>query len=688
MGKLGAFAAVLFVLLALLFGPVLVSPHAITGNYGDVYLHYYPMKALVNEHLQTGALPLWNPYIFAGEPLQANPQSAVFYPLSFLFSILPLPSAFSCFFLLHLFLAGLFMYLLLASYRFAPTAAAMGSLAYALSSFLIYKVPAGHPVALSGYVWLPLAILALDNLDRKRSPAAVVFLAAVFSFQFLSGHTFPVYITAVFTLLHFASRRFRYWPHLLAAIVLTVIFSALQLLPTAQLARLTEKANWPELVRSYSMPFRNLVNIVLPNFFGNIRDANFIFPDNPSFFFERHGLYFGLIPALLAAAGIVLLARARRFFYPAVLAAGLLLALGFYTPLYRVLYRALPGMDLLRVPARFYFLCLVSLIVAAAFAWNAYLSPRSRGLKIVLLAFIAFDLLWWGNKFIYPETIDAYRRPSEVSQYVDPRFRLVTDAGMPSNKSMMYHQYNLNGYEAILLEDFTRYIGLQERQVLSTTGLARTDLSSPLAKGFSAAYDVTPADRTDEPRIASLPNGLGIYAFPDPLPRVFFPERITVIPDAEVYEQVDHLQKSAYSPDKELLLGHLPPPFKDVSRGGTLLSFTPKAASVEAEVRLTSPGPVTFSEIAYPGWRAIAGGKETRIFRGNKVFRTLLLPEGDYTGKNRIILFFDPVPLRGGLYATLLALALAFAYFIVPRFKALTDRAAAGRLRFDKQLIS
>lgn len=672
------FALVLFALLAALFGPILFSASTIPANYGDVYLHYYPLKALVGEHLQKGAMPLWNPYIFAGQPLQANPQSAVFYPLSVMFSVLPLTSAFSWFSLIHLFLAGFFMYLLLAYYRLTPTAAAMGSIAYAFSSFLIYKVPAGHPVALSGYAWLPLAILAIENLDAKRSPAAVIFLSAVFSFQFLSGHTFPAYVTAVFIAVHCALRGFSYWRWLLASLILSVFFSALQLLPTAQLAGLTEKANWPELVRSYSLPFKNLVTIVLPGYFGNIRDGSFIFPDNPSFFFERHALYFGLIPALLGLLGVYFLARDRRFLYPVVLAAGLLLALGFNTPLYEVLYRVLPGMDLLRVPARFYYLCLAALIVAAAFAWNAYITPRGITIKIVLFALIIIDLFAWGQKFIYPAKMDAYRRQSEVSDHVDARYRLVTEAGMASNKSMLYHQFNLNGYEAILLEDFTRYIGLQEKQVFNATGLARTDLNSPLSRGFSTAYELTSADRGGKNLIAALPGGLSIYGFSDPLPRVYFPERIKVIPDSEVYDQLRYLESTPFPPDKELLLSRLPELFKDVSLGGKLLNFKPGDLSVEAEVILNSPGPVTFSEIAYPGWKAVAKGRETQILRGNKIFRTVLLDAGEYRGKDRIILYFDPAPWRLGFYVSLIAILAACAYLAFPAFK----------YRFDKYFVS
>ncbi|MHB9156170.1 MAG: hypothetical protein ACYC5N_10880, partial [Endomicrobiales bacterium] len=223
---LARFSLLLLAALFILFAPVLFNPGSITGNYGDIYLHYYPLKHLVLEHLQNGRMPLWDPYIFAGQPLLANPQSAVFYPLSAVFYFLPLPFAFALFFFTHFFLAGLFMYLLLSHYRMGRTASALGSISFALCSFLVYKVPSGHPVALSGYVWLPLAVLVLEKMKDAPSRGLPFLLGAVLSFQFLSGHTFPVYITAVFIALHLAWHGFRYWRALLAAAAVSVLFSA------------------------------------------------------------------------------------------------------------------------------------------------------------------------------------------------------------------------------------------------------------------------------------------------------------------------------------------------------------------------------------------------------------------------------------------------------------------------------
>ena len=58
-------------------------------QYFDVLRELYPWKTLVTESLKKGVFPLWNPYNFSGAPLLANYQSQVFYPLTFLYFIMP-----------------------------------------------------------------------------------------------------------------------------------------------------------------------------------------------------------------------------------------------------------------------------------------------------------------------------------------------------------------------------------------------------------------------------------------------------------------------------------------------------------------------------------------------------------------------------------------------------------------------
>ncbi|MFC1501619.1 hypothetical protein ACFL58_04140, partial [Elusimicrobiota bacterium] len=100
MFKSKIFFLLLIIAICVFFAPLIFSFNSIAGNYGDIFLHYYPLKHLVTETLITGKIPLWNPYIFAGQPLLANPQSAIFYPLSIIFYIFPMHLAFNYFFII------------------------------------------------------------------------------------------------------------------------------------------------------------------------------------------------------------------------------------------------------------------------------------------------------------------------------------------------------------------------------------------------------------------------------------------------------------------------------------------------------------------------------------------------------------------------------------------------------------
>src|SRR6266404_3377252 len=53
----------------------------------DVVRMTYPWRILSMDLLKQGIFPLWNIYAFAGNPLLANLQSAVFYPLNIIFLI-------------------------------------------------------------------------------------------------------------------------------------------------------------------------------------------------------------------------------------------------------------------------------------------------------------------------------------------------------------------------------------------------------------------------------------------------------------------------------------------------------------------------------------------------------------------------------------------------------------------------
>ena len=75
---LGAGALLALFVLAL-YARLLFTNRVLAG--GDIQLYFYAYWEYVAVTLREGRLPFWNPYLFLGAPLLANPQTAVLYPL-------------------------------------------------------------------------------------------------------------------------------------------------------------------------------------------------------------------------------------------------------------------------------------------------------------------------------------------------------------------------------------------------------------------------------------------------------------------------------------------------------------------------------------------------------------------------------------------------------------------------------
>ena len=61
--------------------------------------------------LKAGNLALWNPHCLSGTPFFGNFQSALLYPLNFLYLLLPLEAAINWTIALHVFLGGAFTFI-------------------------------------------------------------------------------------------------------------------------------------------------------------------------------------------------------------------------------------------------------------------------------------------------------------------------------------------------------------------------------------------------------------------------------------------------------------------------------------------------------------------------------------------------------------------------------------------------
>ncbi|MEE9543273.1 MAG: hypothetical protein V3V95_05775, partial [Thermodesulfobacteriota bacterium] len=169
----------------------LSAPEGYTGPsnhllFDNVFL-FYPFFSIVADILRSGELPLWNPYFSCGWPLAAN-SIGFFFPINFLFYILPLWYAFGLVSFIKLFLAGVFTYLFLTGLRLRPFAAFIGAVSFIFSGFMVAWM--GHPHTNIALL-LPVMLFLIDRLFKLEGRAsltgAVLFAIAV-ACAFLGGH--------------------------------------------------------------------------------------------------------------------------------------------------------------------------------------------------------------------------------------------------------------------------------------------------------------------------------------------------------------------------------------------------------------------------------------------------------------------------------------------------------------------
>lgn len=343
-------AALVFVFLR----PLLFPPPGQAAGGTDIRALFLPWLEGARHAIRQGRLPLWDPQLFGGYPFIANPQVAFFYPPTWLAWLLPVRIAMSWLLAFHLFLTGTGMLLFMRVEGATWYGALMAAATLTFSGFASARVNAGHLGMLSTLAWLPWVLLAFHwSLERGTSWAAMVG-GLPLAFSILAGHTtsllFVGLIWSAYALyraqqggLRLAAR------HLLVAGLAGAALSAVQLLPLLQLAAASSQAAAAtfDSATNFSLPAAHLVTLLVPEYFGEpLRLGYWSVP-----VFEEYVYYAGVLPLLSLPLLLRCRVRHTRFFV-ALMAAGLWIALGRQSILYRLLYDWVPPFRLARAPAR------------------------------------------------------------------------------------------------------------------------------------------------------------------------------------------------------------------------------------------------------------------------------------------------------------------------------------------------
>jgi hypothetical protein len=339
---------------------------SIVLSFKDLSRYFYPLRYLMVEQVRSGLLPLWNPYIFCGFPLLASLQVGFFYPLT----------AIHYYTIIHYWLAACFMYALLRHFELRRLTAFFGGMVFAFSGYLLSV--SNMNTSLSSVIWLPLALLFLDkyiNSSFVIRHSAFFWLVITLALMFLGGEPTIIYVSAWFLagyVLVFSPNRWRDLLALALAFVWMLGLIAIQLLPFAELIRLSDRLELTgyDFISSRSLPPREIINFIFPYFFGNAGILGgytevLIGKSNQDWLIS---IYFGIVPliALFFAWG-----KKRAGYFGGAALVALLLACGRYTWFYRLLFYVVPGISLVRYPVKYLFVVTFFAAILAAFMLSA-----------------------------------------------------------------------------------------------------------------------------------------------------------------------------------------------------------------------------------------------------------------------------------------------------------------------------
>jgi len=442
---------IVVLLLALLLPGVMLAPVWRLRGLGageDDILYYFPMRSFFGDTIRSGQWPVLNPWVGLGRPYLADPQTAVWYPFTWLFAALPPLVAYPLSLWLHYSLALWGMYRLLRAMSLDATAAFFGGVAFAFCGFLLAH--RAHFAMQHAAAWTPWVIWRVSRYVQAppaagRSRLAPAALAC--SVQAFAGHVQVALLTVAATLVYLLARplvevlRRRRTPshaglpRLLGRWALLgasgVGLFAVQWLPTSEYLEVCTRGDrtYADFVENSWAPVSTL-GLVMPMLLGQ-RTPNF-FPQEywgPSHQVEQFA-YAGIGPLLLA---LLALRRgwssdARRRPWVVLGAFGLLLALGRYGPLCPLLY-ALPGGNLFRCPARA--MLLFNLAVAALAAvtlhdlrnaparqrvqLRAAGSAWARRAALLFAALVVLPLVWLALPFQPRQLAEAGRAALRIS---------------------------------------------------------------------------------------------------------------------------------------------------------------------------------------------------------------------------------------------------------------------------------
>jgi hypothetical protein len=666
---------------------------------------FFPWRFYIGECLQNGQLPYWNPYQDLGYPIHADPSSGAWYPAVWLIGSTFGYSIYSISFefLLHIYLAGVGMFLLARTLKFETKFALMAGIAYMLSGFFVGN--AQHLSYIISGCWLPFIIQQyLLLIEEKKAIHALQ--AGLFMFLSITGGYPAVtiiltYLLLTFYLIHVISLiRSKSYKSILQFTVqnglflaTTILCSAVMLVSVAQVSPYLSRLGNFNVEQALFSPFspQSFISFLAPlttTVKSTYWDADLSM---------RNG-YFGLIILMFFLLGIFIQKPKplRIIFWFGIFS--LTASVGNYLPVRSLLFNHVPLMNVFRFPSVFRLFFILAAILTGSYSLHQYLTKTERKnwhfYLLIAVSFATFLILLFAARSHGYLGLQTYYNNNLFNEAISSTFW----QNLAVNSLFQLSLLVLLGLTFWKIKNTAKFIAL-------VIFLLIVDLvvSVQLVAPYTVFYEHVTAKEA-QTNVARYPHGFPIQKAitidsAAHLPGIgqpfwqnqqIFQKQIS----AEGFNSFSFTSYELLESDYPLLFksvkasnlltlsdvesvkkgsifvdfgsDHLPKKYKVVS-GDTAILKDYDAASFHIETKVKNHCLLTLYQKEYTGWEATINGKGSPIFKSNLNFMTVELP----AGKSKVVFNYRNPVLKGAFFVSLLSIFGALIFILWKSIKSI-----------------
>jgi hypothetical protein len=344
-------------------------------SFRDLSRYYYPLRLFAFNEIKEGRFPFWNPYINCGHPLFAALQSVVLYPFSAIYLLFNFDFAFNLFIVLHIFLGGVFFYLLMRDLAFRHISALISGIVFMFSGYLIAVI--NLTTTLAAAIWFPLVFLFFNRALNQRRYSGNLILAGIFlGFMFLGGEPTPMFATlmilGLYSMMHVFVKRGQILKTagiFIALVTIFILLFSFQIFPFIEFIRLSSRTQTDfEMASHWSFPPQDIINFIMPFFYGTLQFQEQTPLRQDWLLFS----YLGIVSLILFLFAFIFRKDKYSLFFRFVFIIGLIFIYGRFTPIYHLIYKIIPGFNFIRYPIKFFFINSVAFSFLVGCGWQEY----------------------------------------------------------------------------------------------------------------------------------------------------------------------------------------------------------------------------------------------------------------------------------------------------------------------------